>query len=115
MPSAKTQEEFKAYQEAVTKATTADVEAAAEAFATQYPDSDLKLLLYRKAMFDYQSTNNGEKTIAMSKKVLALDPDNPEALVMSAVITAQSTRETDLDRDERLNQASANATKALQT
>ncbi|MGB9104216.1 MAG: hypothetical protein WCC59_05635 [Terriglobales bacterium] len=115
MPAAKTQEEFKAYQEAASKATPAEVEAAADAFATQYPDSDLKLLLYRKAMFDYQSANNGEKTIAMSKKVLALDPDSPEALVLAAVITAQSTRETDLDRDERLNQASANASKALQT
>ncbi|MBZ5511709.1 MAG: hypothetical protein LAN70_11145 [Acidobacteriia bacterium] len=115
MPSAKTQEEFKAYQEAATKTTTAEGEAAADAFATQYPDSDLRLLLYRKVMFDYQGANNGEKTIAMSKKVLALDPDSPEALVMAAVITAQSTRETDLDRDERLNQASANATKALQT
>lgn len=115
MPSAKTQEEFKAYQEAATKPTTAEEEAAADAFATQYPDSDLKLLLYRNAMFKYQSANNGEKTIAMSKKVLALDPDSPEALVLAAVITAQSTRETDLDRDERLNQASANASKALQT
>jgi tetratricopeptide (TPR) repeat protein len=115
MPAAKTQEEFKAYQEAATKPTTAEAEVAADAFATQYPNSDLKLLLYRKAMFDYQGANNGEKTLAMSKKVLALDPDSPEALVMTAVITAQSTRETDLDRDERLNQASANANKALQT
>ena len=115
MPEAKTQDEFKAYQEAAAKATPAEVEAAADAFATQFPQSDLQLLLYRKAMYDYQGANNGEKTLAMSKKVLALDPDNPEALVMSAVIAAQSTRETDLDRDERLNQASANATKALQT
>jgi tetratricopeptide (TPR) repeat protein len=115
MPAAKTQEEFKAYQEAITKQATADVEAAADAFAARHPDSDLKMLLYRKAMFDYQSTNNVEKTIAMSKKVLVLDPDNPEALVMAAVITAQNTRETDLDRDERLNQASAYASKALQT
>jgi tetratricopeptide (TPR) repeat protein len=115
MPQAKTQEEFKAYQEAAAKATPAEGEAAADAFATQYPDSDLKLLLYRKAMFNYQSANNGDKALAMCKKVLALDTDNPEALVLAAVITAQSTRETDLDRDERLNLASANASKALQT
>lgn len=115
MPAAKTQEEFKAYQEAVAKATTAEVEAAADAFSTQYPQSDLKVLLYRKAMYDYQNANNAEKTVAMAKKVLTLDPDNPEALVTFATVAAQSTRETDLDRDERLNQASANATKALQT
>ena len=115
MPAAKTQDEFKAYQEAAAKANPAEVEAAADAFSNKYPQSDLKLLLYRKAMYDYQNANNGEKTVAMAKKVLALDPNNPEALVMAAMITAQSTRETDLDRDERLNEASANALKALQT
>ena len=115
MPQAKTQEEFKAYQDAAAKPTAAEMETAADTFAAQYPQSDLRLLLYRKAMFDYQGANNGEKTIAMSRKVLAIDPDSPEALVMSAAITAQSTRETDLDRDERLGQASANANKALQT
>jgi tetratricopeptide (TPR) repeat protein len=66
-------------------------------------------------MYDYQNANNGEKTIAMSKKVLALDPNSPEALVTFATVTAQSTRETDLDRDERLNEAVADASKALQT
>ena len=106
---------FKAYQEAMTKTGPAAVEAAADAFAAKYAQSELRTLIYRKAMFDYQGANNGEKTLAMSKKVLALDPDNPEALVMSAVITSQNTRETDLDRDERLNEASAEATKALQT
>jgi tetratricopeptide (TPR) repeat protein len=115
MPEAKTQEEFKAYQEATTKATPAEVEAAADTFSTKYPQSDLRLLVYRKAMYDYQNADNAEKTVAMARKMLALDPNNPEGLVMAAVITAQSTRETDLDRDERLNEASANASKALQT
>jgi tetratricopeptide (TPR) repeat protein len=75
----------------------------------------LKVVLYRKAMYDYQTINNAEKTVAMARKMLALDPNNPEALVTFATVTAQTTRETDLDRDERLNEASANATKALQT
>ena len=115
MPAAKTQEEFKAYQEATTKASAAEGEAAAAAFATQYPQSDLKLLVYRKVMYDYQNVNNGEKTVAMARKMLALDGNNPEALVTFATVTAQSTRETDLDRDERLNEAAADALKALQT
>ncbi|HET7184130.1 MAG TPA: hypothetical protein VFI82_05565 [Terriglobales bacterium] len=115
MPQAKTQDEFKAYQDAATKTTAADAEAAAAAFAAKYPDSELRMLLYRKAMYDYQNSNNGEKTIAMAKKVMAIDPNNPEALVTFATVTAQSTRETDLDRDERLNEALADANKALQT
>jgi tetratricopeptide (TPR) repeat protein len=115
MPQAKTQEEFKAFQEAAAKTNAAEAEAAADTFATQYPKSELKTLLYRKAMYDYQSASNGEKTVAVAKKLVAIDANNPEALVMAAVITAQSTRETDLDRDERLDEASANATKALKT
>jgi len=115
MPAAKTPAEFKAYQDAVAKTTPAEVEAAAGAFSTQYPQSELTMLIYRKAMYDYQMDNNGEKTVAMAKKVLALDPVNPEALVTFATVTAQSTRETDLDRDERLNEAAADALKALQT
>lgn len=115
MPQAKTQDEFKAYQDAVAKTSPADVEAAANAFAAKYPDSELRVLVFRKAMYDYQNTNNGDKATEMAKKVLAIDPNNPEALVTSATITAQSTRETDLDRDERLNEALKEANKALQT
>ena len=115
MPQAKTQEEFKAYQDAVATTAPADAEASATAFAAKFPDSELRALVYRKAMYDYQNANNAEKTVEMAKKILALDPNNPEALVTFATITAQSTRETDLDRDERLNEAIKNANKALQT
>lgn len=114
-PQAKSQEEFKAYQEAFSKTTPADTEAAADAFAAKYPDSELRPLLYRKAMFEYQNANDAEKTVAMARKLLAIDPDSPEALVTVATITAQSTRETDLDRDERLNEAVKDANKALET
>jgi tetratricopeptide (TPR) repeat protein len=115
MPQAKSQDEFKAYQDAASKTTPADVEAAADAFATKFPQSELRVLLYRKAMYDYQNANNADKTVVMAKKIIALDPNNPEALVTFATVTAQSTRETDLDRDERLNEAAADATKALET
>lgn len=115
MPQAKTQEEFKAYQDAIAKTTPADIEAAATAFAAKFPDSELRSLIYRKAMYDYQNANNAEKTVEMTKKILGIDPNSPEALVTLATITAQSTRETDLDRDERLNEALKAANKALQT
>jgi tetratricopeptide (TPR) repeat protein len=115
MPQAKSQEEFQAYQEAMSKTGPAALEAAADAFAAKYPESELRMLLYRKAMYDYQNSNNADKTLAMARKLIALDPNNPEALVTFATITAQSTRETDLDRDERLNEATKNAGKALET
>ncbi len=115
MPQAKSQDEFKAYQDAMSKTGPVAVETAANAFAAKYVESELRTLIYRKAMYDYQNSNNAEKTIEMAKKLLAIEPNNPEALVAFATVTAQSTRETDLDRDERLNEASADASKALET
>ncbi len=115
LPQAKSQDEFKAYQEAITKTTPADEENAADAFAAKFPESELRVLLYRKAMYDYQNINNADKTVDMARKWLAIDPNSPEALVTSATVIAQRTRETDLDRDERLNEATTDANKALQT
>lgn len=114
-PQAKNQDEFKAFQDANAKTTPADTEAAADAFAQKYPDSELRVLLYRKALYDYQNQNNADKAIEMGRKMLALDPSNPEALTMTAMFLAERTRETDLDRDERLSEAIRDAQKALQT
>ena len=114
-PQAKNQEEFAAFSAANAKTTAADTEAAADAFAQKYPDSELRILLYRKAMYDYQNANNADKSVEMGRKMIALDPNNPEALVMTGTLLAERTRETDLDRDERLAEAVRDATKGLQT
>ena len=114
-PQAKNQDEFKAFQEANAKTTATDTEAAAEAFAQKYPDSELRVLLYRKALYDYQNANQADKAIEMGRKIIGIDPNNPEALVMTATFLAERTRETDLDRDERLAEATRDAQKGLQT
>lgn len=114
-PAAKNQDEFKAYQDAATKTSPAETEAAADAFAQAHPDSELRELLYRKAMYEYQNANNADKAIEMGRKILAIDPNNPEALVMTATFLAERTRDTDLDKDERLAEAATDANKALQT
>ena len=114
-PQAKTQDEMKAFQEANAKTAPADIEGAADAFAQAHPDSELRVLLYRKAMYEYQNANDADKAIEMGRKLLAIDPTNPEGLVMTATFLSERTRDTDLDRDERLNEANRDAEKALQT
>jgi tetratricopeptide (TPR) repeat protein len=114
-PQAKNQDEFKAFQDANAKTTATDTEAAADAFAQKYPDSELRVLLYRKALYDYQNANQADKAIEMGRKIIGIDPNNPEALVMTATFLAERTRETDLDRDERLAEATRDAQKGLQT
>jgi tetratricopeptide (TPR) repeat protein len=91
------------------------MEKAADDFATKFPDSELRVLLYKNAMRAYQKADNAEKIEAMGRKVLACDPDDPEALVVVSEVIAERTRDTDIDRDQRFGEAIAMAEKALKT
>jgi tetratricopeptide (TPR) repeat protein len=114
-PQAKTQPEFDAYKAAAAATDPAALEKAAEDFATKFPDSELRVLLYKNAMRLYQNANNSDKTEAMGRKVLSFDGDDPEALVIVAEVIAERTRDSDIDKDQRFGEASSMALKATQT
>lgn len=114
-PQAKTQPEYDAYKAAAANTDAAALEKAADDFAAKYPDSELRALLYKSAMHLYQSANNAEKTEAMGRKVLSLDPDDPDALTIVAEVIAERTRESDIDKDQRYDEGVKMAQKALQT
>ena len=114
-PQAKTQPEFDAYKAAATNTDGAALEKASDDFATKFPDSELRVLLYKNAMRIYQSTNNAEKTDAMGRKVLSFDGDDPEALVIVAEVIAERTHDSDIDKDQRFGEAISMAKKATQT
>lgn len=114
-PQAKTQPEFDAYKAAAASPDAASLEKAADDFAAKFPESELRILLYKSAMQQYQKTGNSEKIVAMGRKALAIDPDDPESLVTVASELAEKTRDTDLDKDQRLDEAMKLAQKALQT
>jgi tetratricopeptide (TPR) repeat protein len=113
-PQAKTQPEFDDYKKAVALNDPAAMEAAANDFATKYPDSELRKPLYLTNLRLYQSSNP-DKTIEVGRKVLAIDPDDPEALVTVASVLAERTRDTDLDKDQRLDEAVKMAQRATET
>jgi len=116
LPQAKTQPEFAAYQAAMTKANDpAGLEAAANDFATKYPDSELRILLFKEDMAAYRSANNGEKMMEMGRKVLAIDPDSPEALIGVGEILVERTHDTDLDKAQRWAEAEKLLQHALET
>lgn len=115
LPQAKSQDEFKAYQEAAAVADPAQAEAAADAFAAKYKDSEIRTVLYHRVMQEYQNGNNAEKAIEVGRKILAITPNDPVANVMVATFISERTRETDLDKDERLAEAEKDAKKALET
>jgi tetratricopeptide (TPR) repeat protein len=137
-PQAKTQPEFEAWkaadatshptpeEQAAAQKSPADAqrlfetiaartEKAADDFATKFPDSEVRVLLYKGAMRNYQAANNGEKAEAMGRKVLSFDGDDPEALVIVAEVIAERTRDTDLDKDQRYDEATKMAQKATAT
>ena len=115
-PQAKTQPEFDAYQAAIKNANDpAAMEKAADDFAAKFPDSELRVLLYRVAMHAEQGANNAEKMSDTAQKILKIDPDDPEALIGAAEVIAERTRDTDLDRDQRYAEAQKDSQRALQT
>jgi tetratricopeptide (TPR) repeat protein len=110
---AKSQEELKAYQDAFAKTDPAAVEAAADVFAAKYPNSELRASLYVRAMNLYGQANNTEKLIVTGEKAIADDPLNPIPLVQVASAIAETTRETDLDREQQLAVAAKDAHAAI--
>lgn len=114
-PQAKTQPEFDAYKAAVANTDPAALEKGADDFAAKFPDSELRVLLYRNVMHTYQNANNGDKMLDMGRKVLKIDPDDPEALISVSEVLTERTRDTDLDKDQRYEEAMKDAQHAIQT
>ena len=121
-PQAKTKPEYDAYNAAIKAAAApgAPVDPvalakAADDFATQFPDSELRILLFKISMHAFQNANNGDQMNAAAEKVLKIDPDDPEALVGAAEYIAEHTRDSDLDKDQRLAQAQKYASHAIET
>ncbi|MGB9199367.1 MAG: hypothetical protein WCB53_20760 [Terriglobales bacterium] len=114
-PQAKTTPEYDAYKAATANADAATMEKAADDFATKFPDSELRVLLFKNDMHLYQNANNAEKTEELGRKLLAIDPDDPDALTMVAEVIAERTRDTDINKTERYEEGLKMANRALTT
>jgi len=114
-PQAKTQPEFEAYKTAIALTDAAAQEKAADDFAAKFPDSELRVVLYKAAMQRYGNTGNSEKMLEMGQKALTFDADDPEALVAVAQVLTERTKDTALDKDQRLAEAKKDAEHALVT
>jgi tetratricopeptide (TPR) repeat protein len=113
-PSAKTRQEYDLYLAAANTSDAAAAEGLARQFEVQFPSSELLPVLYQQVMSKYQQADNGDKALDMGRKVLQYDPDNCVALVMNATVLAERTRSSDIDRDQRLNEATTDAQRALE-
>src|SRR5215469_11021538 len=109
------QDEYNAYKAAVAITDPAAAEKAADDFAIKYPQSEVRPMVYKAVMQRYQQVNNGEKMVEMAKKILAIDPDDREALVSLAQVDVEKVKDDSLDKDVLLSEAKKNAERALVT
>jgi tetratricopeptide (TPR) repeat protein len=114
-PKVNSQEEYTAYKAALAITDPVAEEKAANDFEAKYPQSELRPLIFKAVMQRYQQANNGDKMVEMAKKVLTIDPDDPEALVSVAQVEAEQTHDTDLDKDQKYADAKKDAERALLT
>lgn len=113
-PLARSEQERVDFNAAYALTGAAKEEAAAIDFSNRYPASELRRYLYSSAMLQYQRENNPAKMLAMGERVLALDPDNPLALVLTATALADSLGDHDRDRDRKVSTIKHHATRAIQ-
>ncbi len=113
LPQAKTPAEYQAYVKAVEIGDIAESEKAAEQFARDYPDSELRYLLFSRLMKMDQEANRAEGVLKNGRKVLSLRPNDPVALVMTSTVLAAYTQENDPEKNARYAEATENASRAI--
>lgn len=112
---AQSKQELDDYRVAAATNGGAALEQAALAFAQKYPQSELRTSLFSKAMREYQRENNANGMLAMGQGVLAIEPDDVQALVLTATVLADSLGPEDTERDRKINAIKRNINHALQS
>ncbi len=113
-PRPKSQAEYDAYKAAAMLTDPAKLEAAATDFSEKFPESELRSALFQQTMGLYQRVHDAGKTLEMARDALKYDADNAVALLAAAQVLAERAHDSDLDRDDRLAEARADAQGALQ-
>lgn len=112
-PGPKSSGEQQAVQAVLQAQAPDDVIKAVDNLITKYPDTDFKSFALEREGEAYQQKNDNTKAIVFGEQALAADPKNFDADNLLANITAATTRENDLDKDEKLAKADKYAHDAL--
>jgi tetratricopeptide (TPR) repeat protein len=87
---------------------------AVEALLTKYADTNYKGFALEIEAEAYQKKNDNAKAIVYGEQALAADPKNYDADNLLANILASTTRDTDLDKEEKLTRSEKYAHDALE-
>jgi tetratricopeptide (TPR) repeat protein len=85
-----------------------------DAFVAKFADTEFKTWAYTRAAEAAQQKNDGPKTIIYSDLAIESDPKAYHPMLMEAGELARSTRENDLDKDEKLAKAEKLAKQAME-
>lgn len=118
-PKIKSKAEATAFQAMVAAQQNPDEEIkAAEDFADKFADSDFKDIAYFLEANAYQAKKDPAKAQIYAQRAADANPKNFQADILVAELITRSTRENDLDRDDKLakaDKASNDAIAALST
>ena len=78
---------------------------AADELMSKYADTEFKEIALYLTAVSYQQKNDFPKATFYGEKVLEVNPKNFQITLMLGEVLAQSTRENDLDREEKLGRA----------
>jgi tetratricopeptide (TPR) repeat protein len=98
-------DELKALQ-AIVNSTTVDTRVAAvDSFVKSFPKSEYRNFALTMAADAYEAGGNTTKAIIYYQQALEANPKDYNAMLMLAAETARTTREFDLDKEEKLGKA----------
>jgi tetratricopeptide (TPR) repeat protein len=86
---------------------------ACEELVRNFADTQFKAFAMQMAAISAQQKNDNEQVLIYGERTLEADPNNYTAMVIMAATLAQTTREFDLDKEEKLKRSEAYANNAL--
>jgi tetratricopeptide (TPR) repeat protein len=98
-------DELKALQEIVNSKTVDARVAAVDTFVKGFPKSEYLNFALTMAAEAYETTGNTTKAIIYYQQALQANPKDYNSMLMLAAETARTTREFDLDKEEKLGKA----------
>jgi tetratricopeptide (TPR) repeat protein len=104
-PKPPSPDELKALQEIVNSKTVETRVAAVDNFVKGFPKSEYRNFALTMAADAYESSGNPAKAIIYYQQALEANPKDYNAMLMLAAETARTTREFDLDKEEKLAKA----------
>jgi tetratricopeptide (TPR) repeat protein len=104
-PKPPSPEELKALQEIANSKTVDTRVAAVDSFVKSFPKSEYRNFALTMAAEAYESGGNSTKAIIYYQQALEANPKDYNAMLMLAAETARTTREFDLDKEEKLAKA----------